>query len=271
MRFYKQYFLILFSLLAVSPGCKKSADTQNQNAAGQESIKSDAKALAVVDEMWQALGGKQNWQNTRYLSFHWKAERDGNLVAHYRHDWDRHTNRYRVEGTDRQGRHFVALFDTKTKLGDVYLKGSKMPEDSTKIQMLERAYQRFINDSYWLIMPYKLNDPGVILKYGGERQVAEKTYDVIEITFENVGLTPGDTYWAFIDKADRLMHKWEYVLQNRQPPPTVVWWQDWQSFDGIKLALNRKIENRPARIYFEDVKVSTLVDEAVFQMTTKTF
>ncbi|NCQ34498.1 hypothetical protein GW813_05340, partial [bacterium] len=27
----------------------------------------------------------------------------------------------------------------------------------------EQAYQRFINDSYWFVMPLKLEDPGVHL------------------------------------------------------------------------------------------------------------
>lgn len=232
---------------------------------------SDPEALKVVDEMWLALGGKEAWAKNRYLSFRWLVGREDNVVANYRHDWDRHTARYRVEGTNREGQHFVVLFHTETKDGEVYIDGAKVEVDSTRQKMLENAYGRYINDSYWLIMPYKLQDPGVILNYEGEKEIAGEQYDVVKVTFDNVGLTPGDTYWTFIGKQDRLMHKWEYVLQGQQPPPTVAWWKKWQTFNGNQLALDRQFENRPVRIYFEDVILSPDVPEGIFESTNKTF
>lgn len=235
--------------------------------------KSDPQALKIVDELWQALGGKAAWERARYLSFRWILEREAKPVADYRHDWDRYTGRYRVEGTNREGKHFVALFNVNTKEGDAYLDGAQLPADSTRIKFLENAYGRFINDSYWLIMPYKLNDPGVILNYDGEKEIAGQKYDVVKVSFENVGLTPKDIYWAYISKTDHLMHRWEYVLQGQEPgtAPQPSWWRDWQTIGGIKLAMSKEFEGRPARIYFNEVKVSPTVDEAVFQLTSKTF
>jgi hypothetical protein len=249
------------------------AHSQDSAPAAFDPSKSDPQALKIVDEMWQALGGKEAWEKARYLSFHWMVERDGNPVADYRHDWDRYTGRYRVEGTNREGKHFVALFNINTKDGDVYLDGTHLPADSTKMQFLENAYARFINDSYWLIMPYKLNDPGVILSYDGEKEIDGQKYDVVKVTFEGVGLTPKDTYWAYISKADRMMHKWEYVLQGQEPgsAPQPSWWRDWQTVGGIKLAMSKEFEGRPARIYFKDLKVASTVDDTVFEMTGKTF
>ena len=247
--------------------------TQDSAPINFEPSKSDPLALKAVDELLQALGGKGAWEQARYFSFHWIVEREGKPVADYRHDWDRYTGRYRVEGTNREGKHFVALFNVNTKEGDVYLNGTQLPTDSTKIKFLDNAYGRFINDSYWLIMPYKLNDPGVILNYDGEKEIAGQKYDVVKVTFENVGLTPKDTYWAYISKADRMMHKWEYVLEGQEPGTAAQpsWWRDWQTVGGIKLAMSKEFEGRPARIYFKDLKVSHDIDESVFQMTSKTF
>jgi hypothetical protein len=262
----KKIFAALLLLLLTFPA-------QGQENRTFDPSKSDPQALRIVDELWQALGGKAAWEQARYFSFHWIVEREGKPVADYRHDWDRYTGRYRVEGANREGKHFVALFNVNTREGEVYLEGEKLPTDSTKIKFLENAYARFINDSYWLIMPYKLNDPGVILNYDGEKELAEQKYDVVKVTFENVGLTPKDTYWAYISKTDRLMHRWEYVLQGQEPgtAPQPSWWRDWQTVGGIKLAMSKEFESRPARIYFKDVKVSPTVDEAVFEMTGKTF
>ncbi|MFQ5752000.1 MAG: DUF6503 family protein, partial [bacterium] len=197
--------IVALCLVVFSSHCGHQQAPREAAKKNFDPTQSDPQAIQVVNEMWQALGGKENWQQARYLSYHWMAEREGNIVANYRHDWDRDTNRYRVEGTNRAGQHFVVLFNTQTKAGEVYLNGNKVQEDSTKEKMLDSAYGRFINDSYWFLMPYKLNDPGVILTYEGEKAINESKYDVVKVTFENVGLTPEDTYWAFIDKTDHLM------------------------------------------------------------------
>jgi len=240
---------------------------------GFDRSKSDPKALQVVDEMWESLGGKDNWQKIRFLSYHWIVEVNGEIRSDYRHDWDRYTNDYRVEGTSRDGQHFVAIFNTQTKAGDVFVDGTRVIEDSTKSKWIERAYGRYINDSYWLIMPYKLNDPGVVLNYEGEKEVDSQVYDVVRVTFEGVGLTPEDTYWAYIGKTDRLMHKWEYLLQDQEAgtEPSGSWWKEWQTFGNIKLAMSKEFEGRPVRIYFEDLIASAKADREIFQLTSKTF
>lgn len=68
----------------------------------------------MIEDMWVALGGKENWEKARYLSFRWIVEGEGNVVADYRHDWDRYTNHCCVEGTTRDGKHLVVLFNTKS-------------------------------------------------------------------------------------------------------------------------------------------------------------
>ncbi len=264
-----------FSLLAAVAlvACSQKGSDDSPATPAFDPSKSDPQAIQVVEQMWQALGGKTTWQKARYISFHWIVERDGHTLADYRHDWDRYTNRYRLEGIIRGGQHLVALLNLDTKDGEVYLNGQKVTTDSTLNKTLGFAYARFINDSYWLLMPYKLNDPGVILKYQGEDETEGRKSDVVQVTFEHVGLTPEDTYWAYIDKEDHLMHRWAYVLQDqpRDAEPTVAWWEDWQPFGGIKLATNRRFVNRPLRIYFDNVKVASEVDDDVFSMTEQTF
>lgn len=270
----RRYFniFLLVSLLFVL-NCSKNKP-QSAQATHQDKHfdpgKSDPRAIQVVDQMWKALGVPDHWEKARYLSFHWIVEREGQTVADYRHDWDRYTNRYRVEGKNREGKHVVVFMNLETKQGQAYEDGQAVPTDSLS-KYINFAYQRFINDSYWLLMPYKLKDPGVILHYEGEKEEKGQKYDVVKVTFENVGLTPGDTYWAFVNKQTHLMDKWEYLLQNRQPPPQVAWWKDWRDFNGIKLALDREFEGRPFHIYFKYVKVSSEVDEQIFNSDTGRF
>ncbi len=263
--------LILVSFLSLSMGCSGEKESM-PNSEADDLSKSDPRALTVVDQLWQALGMAQ-WRKAGYLSFRWIVESEGQTRADYRHDWNRVEGTYRVEGTNRDKQHFVALFNTGTRKGEVYVDGEKVTTDSTLAQMLEHAYGRFINDSYWLIMPYKLKDPGVVLTYEGQAERDGSQFDVLKVTFENVGLTPGDTYWAYIDRKDHLMKRWEYFLEgwDADRERTATTWEDWRDFGGVRLALNKRFDGRDTRIYFENVKVAETPDAEIFKATGRTF
>ena len=47
-----------------------------------------------------------------------------------------------------------------------------------------------MNDAYWLLMPYKMRDPGVVLTLAGAEKKGEDAWDKVLLTFEGVGLTP---------------------------------------------------------------------------------
>src|SRR5688572_29883144 len=150
---------------------------------------SDARAAAIADRVMEALGGKQAWDATRFLRFTFGSERDGKLMGRH-HTWDKWTGRYRVEGDTRDGVHFVTLMDLDTREGSAWIGKDKLEGDALKAQ-LERSYGMWVNDTYWLLMPYKMKDPGVILTYAGEEKgTSGATYDKVKLTFQNVGLTP---------------------------------------------------------------------------------
>jgi hypothetical protein len=67
------------------------------------------------------------------------------------------------------------------------------------------AYATFINDMYWLFMPWKWMDMGVNLKYLGQKPLGQETYDVVQLTFGKVGLTPGDMYHAYVSPKNHLI------------------------------------------------------------------
>lgn len=231
----------------------------------------DARAAAIVDEMMHAMGGQAAWERARYLRFDWVVERDGKQVAYVRHLWDRWDGRYRVEWKTRDGQELVALFNVNTRSGKVTLNGEPPREEDLQ-KYLDQAYQRFINDSYWLLMPWKLNDPGVKLEYAGEAEMDGKKHVLIHVSFENVGLTPGDHYWAFINPETLLMERWAYFLESyakdKGEPAlekATPWeWRDWHDVGGIKLAGEKRMVGQDARIYFPVLRVLPEVDAHVF-------
>lgn len=228
----------------------------------------DIRATAVVDGMIEALGGLQNWQQTRFLRFDWVVEQEGETVAHVRHLWDRQQGRYRVEWTSRDGEDIVALFNVNTRHGRAQVNGQPA-RDEDEQKYIDQAYARFINDGYWLLMPLKLKDPGVKLQYAGETQLAGRTYDLVHVSFGDVGLTPGDHYWAYINRRTHLMDRWAYFLQSYEGTPKLEnatpWnWTRWEPVGSLRLAREKERVGEDMRIHFPVLRVLPAVEESVF-------
>jgi hypothetical protein len=229
----------------------------------------DARAAAVGKELIAALGGEAAWEKARLFRFDFLVLREGKEASRFRHAWDRYTGDYRLQGTDKTGAPYTVHLNVNTREGRVFVNG-RPAEGADADALLKSAYARFINDSYWLLAPWKIFDPGVVLAYDGEKPCPGElpggaVCDVLRLSFgENVGLTPKDLYWLWITRDGRRMVQWQYVLGGAQEPPTTALWRDWQSFQGVSLALEKEILGRPVVIGFENVSVSATTDPALF-------
>ena len=72
--------------------------------------------------------GRGGWDRTRYLRFGFGGVRDGKWSGRTRR-WDKWSGRYRVEGTNREGKAFVTLMNLNTKQGEAWLEGKKLAGD----------------------------------------------------------------------------------------------------------------------------------------------
>ena len=212
---------------------------------------------ALADRVLQALGGKQAWDNTRYIHFTFAGRRT--------HWWDKWTGRHRVEGQNKEGQKYVVLENINTKEGTAYLDGQKLEGDKAK-ELLEVGYGAWVNDTYWLLMPYKMQDPGVHLSYAGQETIDGKTYDKLAVSFEQVGLTPGDRYWAYINRDTGLMDRWAYILQDmpKEGPPMVWRWEGWQKYGNIMLAPGRTRVGDDRKLDQSDIAVYDQLPDSVF-------
>ena len=224
---------------------------------------SDARAIEVADEMVQAMGGMDSWSNARFLRYDWVTERDGNVGRIAQHLWDKHTGRYRVE-TMNDGKLHTVLFNVNTREGTAYVDG-QMATGEEATALLASGYQRYINDGYWFYMPFKWKDPGVRLKYEGEEEIDGKTYDVVQLSYDNVGLTPDDIFWGYVNKETRMMDQWAYVLKGAQVPRTYRKWSGWQSYAGVTLASDRLSSDDPGRkLLIRNIGIYTEVEDRYF-------
>jgi hypothetical protein len=226
----------------------------------------DSKASDLADATFKAMGGPEGWNAARFFRFDFVVEKGGKVLANYQHWWDRQTGRYRLEGKNKEGKPFVVLFNVQDRKGKVWLEG-KPADAEASAKLLEYAYGRFINDSYWILMPLKMKDPGVHLTAEDSRaDVAGKKWSVVQLSFDKgIGLTSGDHYWAFIDPETHLMGRWEYVLEDEKPPATAWTWEEWKRFGPILLSPVKKQVGADTVIRFPNLSVSETVDESAFK------
>ena len=224
----------------------------------------DPKAAEIARAMMQAMGGEEAWNSAHIVRFDFKFTANGKMVANNAHLWDRTDGRYRIERMPKDGKREVILFNIadyeRDKQGSAYLDGKKLEGDAAK-KSLEAGYASYINDTWWLAMPWKWMQSGVNLKYLGPQPCGRETCDVVELTFDHVGLTPGDMYHTFVSQKSHLMIHWEYVLQSGRKGS----W-DWQYGDhkGIKLASNHVSSDHKETINMGNVRILDTVDDAFF-------
>ena len=232
-------------------------------AARAETAASDRKAVEIADQVMKALGGKPRWNKLRYLRWTFQVSVNDTLRPARRHAWDKHTGWHRVDGVNRAGQSYVYIENLGDSTGKAWVAGTPIAGDSLK-KLMRSAHAYWINDSYWFLMPYKLRDPGVTLKYAGEaRGAGGAVQDKLALSFEHVGLTPGDRYWVYVDRATHRVERWEHLLQGAEPPPVPWTWEGWEQHGGLWFPTAHKNENRI--IHTRDVEASAQARPGEFQ------
>ncbi len=224
----------------------------------------DAKAEEIAHTMMTAMGGEKAWMAAHFVRFDFKVNASGKMVEDRAHLWDKMTGRYRIEDKTKDGKPRVVLFSVADRHGDAYVDGKKLAGPAAD-KAVKDAYEAFINDMYWLAMPWKWLDQGVHLQYVGPKTQGKEAGEVVRLTFDHVGLTPGDRYDAFVSSQSHLMTHWDFKLQSGDKG---AW--DWEYADtgGVKLAKNHT--SGKMSIDMGDVRVLDKVDDGFFSNPKRT-
>ncbi|WP_424962763.1 hypothetical protein [Ekhidna sp.] len=209
---------------------------------------SDLLATLLADKTMLAMGGRKAWDNTRYIKWNFFGRRD--------HTWDKWTGDVRIEVPSDE---LTILMNINSKEGKVLKSGQEITPDSLDIY-LQRGYEMWVNDSYWLVMPFKLKDTGVTLKY--LREDTTKTgeaADVLSLSFEGVGVTPENVYEVWVDTDSKLVTQWAYYPDSSTLEPRFVTpWADYQKYGDILLSGDR------GQYKLSDIEVMGSVPEGTF-------
>ncbi len=226
-------FLSALAILALATFPSEAEHHVNPPAPGFDLEGSDARAIEIADAVMEAMGGRPAWDQTRYLRWRFFGRRA--------HVWDKHTGRIRVEGVGREDeKPYVILMNIHDKTGRAWRDGQELAGEELST-MLDNGESAWINDSYWLVMPYKLKDSGVTLLYSGDGVMTdERPAEVVQLTFEGVGRTPENKYLVYVAKDSGLVEQWDFYstaddAEARFQTP----WHNWQQHGAILLSDNR--------------------------------
>ncbi len=211
-----------------------SADTSSATPAGAQNV--DPEARAIAESVMEAMGGHDAWNNTRYVS--WK------FFGGRQHYWDKWSGDIRIEvpeGQNRAGERTPArltLMNLNSREGRAWVDGVEVTDAAELQEAMEAGWRTWVNDSYWAFMPYKLLDPGVNLRYVGEDLMADdREADVLEMTFEGVGVTPDNRYLVYVARDSGLVEQWSYFPdRDAAEPGFTLPWANWQRFGDIMIA-----------------------------------
>lgn len=245
--------LIMLSLVACKSESNSGAsDEVNPAVEGFNDVDSDESAIAIADEVMEAMGGRAAWDASRYIGWTFFGRRS--------HLWDKQGKKNRLEIPNDS---LVMIINLEDKTGQVSKNGIKVTNADTIAKYIDQGYKMWINDSYWLVMPFKLKDSGVTLKsIGQDTTTLGSDADVLELTFAEVGVTPENKYKVYVDKTSRLVSQWDFytkysdTISRFQSP-----WPNYKKYGDLLLSGGQIAGNQ-----LTDIKVTQSVDKGLFEV-----
>jgi hypothetical protein len=248
---------IYFALLtAVIFACQKPEEKQiqkeeNPHSDGFNLESSDKQAIDIADQVMVAMGGRSSWDNTRLIQWNFFGARK--LL------WDKESGWVRIEDQRNDLKINVNIME-ETLIGMVQKEGKTLKNTDSIQKYLDQGKRIWINDSYWLVMPFKLKDSGVTLTYQGKDTTSGGLPSKkLRMTFENVGVTPQNAYDVWVGVQDSLIRQWAYYANASDSIPRFVLpWNDYREYGMIKLSGSRGERS------LSEIKVLDQVEESFF-------
>ena len=222
--------LVFLFTIACSPPVREQAGDLNPSAEGFNVDESDSFAIDIADSVMVAMGGRHNWDQTRYIKW--------NFFGSRRHVWDRYSGDVIIEGLRDT---FLARMNLNNLEGTVNMNGVELTKADSLEKYLQKAKEMWINDSYWLLFPFKLKDSGVTLKYLRMDTTAfGKPAHVLQLTFDDVGVTPQNKYYAYVDTSTNLVTQWDFFSSYEDSIPGFkIPWTNYEQYGKVLLSSDR--------------------------------
>lgn len=222
-------FLTLCVLIAGLSACKNQ--TKNTE---DTSTQKKAENLEIQQQIAQA-NGLEEFKDVQEIKFTFNVKSGDSIRTSRNWIWNPQSHKIRL---------------TEGDISRTYTKDGDLTEEEKEMD------QKFINDSYWLLFPFQLvwSDADISEEKDATAPISKEKMDKVVVSYpQQGGYTPGDTYEIFYGD-DLLVREWIYksAKGNGQMATT---WEDYEDFDGIKIAKSHKSGDGNFEIFFSDVEV----------------
>lgn len=216
--------LLLFSFLIITASCKQAEEKKEE----------PVKELTIAEKIANAHG-YENWSKVKTFAFTFGGSiNDPNSGRAW--VWNPKTNDIKL-----------------TSNGEV-TEYNRSSMDSTAL----KADRGFINDKFWALIPFQLVwDSGTTISESEKATspVNQEELNKITLTYSNEGgYTPGDAYDIYFDDTYTI-REWSFRRGNAPEPTLSNTFEDYQDFNGIKIALSHKRAEGDWNLLLRNIKV----------------
>jgi hypothetical protein len=199
-------------------------------------ITEEKKEQTIAEKIANAHGF-ENWKNVEEVKFTFKVDRDT------------------IKGKGRSWIWNPKQDNVTLRAGETTVTYNRSQMDSTHIS----ADRGFINDKYWLLVPFQLvwDTSATISKpQKTESPVAKEQIDMITILYANQGgYTPGDAYDIYYDD-NYMIKEWVFRKGNSFEPTLTNTFENYIDYNGIKIATDHKKDGGSVNLNFTDVSIT---------------
>jgi hypothetical protein len=250
-------------MTACLAGCATPAKPPEEPSS-QPAMQARGPAIDLAFEIARAAGADQ-LREVAEIDFRFAVQDEpGKLAFAADHRWDLAHNRSRITWTSRDGKSYDALLDIGSRTAEGTVDGV-VAEGAAKEELSKKAYARWINDTFWLILPLKLFDPGTKLEMVEQREWNGEKHQVLMLSFDDVGLTPGDVYWLYVNTEANRIVRWEMLLQGEKEAEGVTF-EEYHPVGPLLLAHVHRFEKSGKLVLIEESRASKTVDATAFKL-----
>lgn len=225
----KKILVVCMVALSLVFGCKEQQKTPVEN------VETVTKEMNIPEEV-AAANGFANWANVNKINFTFNV--------------------------DREDSHFERSWSWAPKTNDVVFMTSKdtIPYNRKAVDtVLAKTDAGFINDKFWLLVPYQLvwDKNGYTFEHEptSTAPISQKPMQKLTIVYGNEGgYTPGDAYDLYFED-DFILKEWAFRKGNQEEPNMVTSWEGYKKFNGLNIATMHQRADEDFKLYFTKITV----------------
>lgn len=230
-------YLPIIGLLAILISC----NTENKKQDSKIDSKSKENPEHTIAEKIAHAHGYEHWKNVNEIEFTFNVDVDD---KHFERAWKwQPKNDYVVSLISKDS---ISMFTRPT--------GALSALDPKFI----KVDQSFINDKFWMLVPFQLVwDEGISISepIKDVAPISKKELSKITLLYgNNGGYTPGDAYDIYFDDS-YIIREWVFRKSNAAEPTMTTTFENYEDFNGIKIAKDHKKLEGNWNLYFTNIKV----------------